>query len=788
VIILFHILRTSIIAQPTAAIKGVAFGSNGIPLPYANIALIGCTDQSVFKGHVSDSAGSFFISELNNGAYKLKVFYLGYNNFETDTFYLTQNDTLEVENLVLTASSQQIEAVEVIAVRKFINHGPGKTTINVADQISAAGENTLELMHHVPSVSTDDENNVLLRGAPATILIDGVESDLGNSLDELPAEVVEKIEIITNPSAKYQAQNGSGIINIILKKEKVRSSNGGAYFSLGFPEKAKTGVNYTLRHKKVSWFNSLNFDYEKDKRISTSERVSVPTADKLKHTYNSGENIVLKNKMGIRQGIKWAIDQKQFINFKGYFQAVDNNNNSDYFADVFGGDTLLINKNNNNSHGKYLKKYANFNSQWNRLLSNDGKLNLQVIYQNRSINTASDRIISHYNVLTDSLNGDYKSIYRNNNELSNRWKVKTDLEFTILSNLKLEFGGVLGLNYLNSVSNQHKISQRNANDSDTPVLVSDTSYKDLFSLDEINTSAYGVVSYQKKNTYISAGGRFEHNRLTLYSFTEYDNINKRYNNFLPTIHFTQKVNKNFQVSLSASKRVKYPRYTHLNPYVIYHGTYSKSGGNPNLLPEYITNIEIATHFQREKLSLTPSLFYKYFENQIGRYQYIVIEDSLDILFTQFSNIGNNQQIGFEINATQKITRSWNLRSNFLILSQRINSRVLEKGITLYNRSFSAKINSDHRLPSKFRLQITAVYESPVNTIYGRISERYYMDLGLKRTISKKLQLYLKLTDIFNTLQIQKTNHISPTLYSYSNIKKYSNRITFTLSYKFNNLK
>jgi len=774
-------------AQVNSNLNGHVITPNKKAVPFANVALF-TIDNQIKGGDVTDSLGNFYIKNIAQGYYKLQVHFIGFLPYEQDSIYISGQYQTELDTIIIKRRKTQLDEVEIKAERPFMEHSLGQTTINVGEHLAGAGESAIDLMRFVPSVSTDEDNIVLLRGSPVTILVDGVETDLANILEQLPAETVDKLEIITNPSAKYASRNGSGIINIVLKKDKIKGSNGRIEAAMGHPEKWLLGTNYTLRLKRFASYSNINYNHNTD-QIQTETRRTTELNGQQSNLKNRGISDKENDNLILRQGFKYQINKTEFIDLRGLFQSSDNQFNTYNTAHVYRADTTLKSHNETNGHGQYKRKYWELNLRWKKEFKNKSNLNLFAKYENQNINNPSQRFIQPYNVSDSSKSMNYTTQSRAYPETIESSRFKIDYEYPITEKLKFESGGIIIHRQAKAYNEFLKTKYNYNTTNETYTAVADSSKNNSFTVAEISPAAYGVLSTEIKKIFISIGLRYEYTRIKPYSITADTGLVQNYHNLLPTLQLSTSIGEKFTIGFSWSKRIKQAKYKQLNPFVLYNGLYSKSGGNPQLKPQEISNYELSAHWQLGKHSLSPSLFYKQNTGLISQYQHIVIEDDREVLYKQYLNIGNSQQMGFELNMSNRVTENWSIKSNFLIMKQVIDHYAKSHFYEVNDFAYSAKITSDLILPKAFRFQLTGVYESPTNTISGHKYELYYLDIGLRKTLlKKKAAFYLKFSDAFNSLERQKLNKNTPNITAFTVSKQKSRRLMLSFTYKFNKIK
>ncbi len=787
IIILIACCSTQSLSQATTHVKGRVSTPSNKAVPFANVAIFN-THNQIIGGDVTDSLGVFQITDVTEGLYKLQVHFIGFVPYQQDSIYISDLNETDLGTIIIKRQKTRLEEVEVVAERPFMEQSLGQTTINVGEHLSGAGESAIDLMRFVPSVSTDEDNNVLLRGAPVTILVDGVETDLANILEQLPAETVDKLEIITNPSAKYASRNGNGIINIVLKKDKIKGSNSRIQAAVGHPEKWLFGTSYTLRMKKLASYSYVNYNHNTDEQTTETHRTTVLNNNES-NLINKGVSKRNMDNLMLRQGFKYQINKSQFIDLRGLYQISTNEFQSFNSSHVYKADSSLKNHTKNTAYGEYKRRYWEVNGRWKKEFKNKSSLNLFAKYEQQFIDNPSHRFIQPYNISDGSVNQSYTTQNRAYPETTTSSRLKFDYEYPISEKLKFETGGIVIQRRAKASNKYLKTKYTYNTDDETFTPSSDSTKSNSFIVNEISPALYSVISTEIKGIYASVGLRYEYTHIEPYSITSDTGLIQQYHKLLPTLQLSTNLGEKFSIGFSWSKRIKQPKYKQLNPFVIYNGLYSKSGGNPQLKPQEINNYELSAHWQLSKHSFSPSLFHKQNTGLISQYQHIIIEDEREVMYRQYLNIGNSQQYGFELNMSNRITESWSLKSNFLIMHQTIKHYAKAHYFNVNDLSYNAKITSDILLPQNFRLQLTGVYESPTNTVSGLKYELYFFDLGLRKSILKKKgALYLKYADALNTLERRKLNDNTPNIHSNTKSKQQSRRLLLSLTYKFNKIR
>ncbi|WP_430813803.1 TonB-dependent receptor domain-containing protein [Carboxylicivirga sp. RSCT41] len=786
-VLAFFLICSGVWAQSDATLRGTIVKPNNKAVLFCNVALLNMKTQSLTGGGVTDSLGNFQIEHIAPGYYSLQVHYIGFDPYKQDSLFIRRGENLTLDTLVIRRKRTRLDEVQVTARRPFIEQGLGQTTINVGEHIAGAGESAIDLMRFVPSVTTDEDNNVLLRGAPVTILVDGVETDLANVLEQLPAETVDKLEIITNPSAKYSSRNGNGIINIVLKKDKIKGSNGRLEAAIGTPERYVASANYTLRMKKWTSYTNVSYKHNTDEVESLLNRSSVINND-TSYLNNAGFTERETDDLMVRQGFKYQIDKSQFVDVRGMYKSGFQNYSTINSSFNRRADSTLKSHNETQGKGERQRFFWELNGRWKKSFNNKASLNVFAKYEQQRNDAPSFRTIQPYDVNDATPKKDYSTQERGMPEEIESTRLNIDYEHPLGKKLKLEAGATVLYRYSKADNIFLKTKYTYRQESEDYEVSGDDSRNNSFSVEELSPALYTVVSTELKEVFISAGLRYEYTTVEPYSITADSGVHQTYHHLLPTVQFSRKFGEKCNVGLSWSKRIKQPKYKQLNPFVVYNGLYSKSGGNPELKPQKTTNTELTVHWQLGKHAISPSVFWKENTDMFNQYQYLVVEDGRDIMFRQFMNLGNSRELGAELNLSNRISDHWDIKSNFLVMHQDIEGVVKDNAFKVADYAYSGKITSDLILGKSFRIQLTGAYESPVNTITGRRFEYYFIDMGLRKAVLKKKgSLYLKYSDVFDNMERKRMTNSADGIIAYNTSKAITRRLLLSFSYKFSKI-
>lgn len=745
------------------------------PMPYVSVALLKVADSTVIDGGITNDKGVFSITNRRAGKYILKYSFVGYKDTYKDIEI--KNASVDVGTVMLKASSETLEEVKIVGAKQMMEYKLDKRVINVDQNLVSAGGNASDVLEDVPSVEVDDEGNISLRGASnVTLLIDGKPSSLyGNDvpsvLAQIPASQIDKIEVITNPSAKYNPEGMSGIINITLKEKGNMGLNGNINISSGTAlkkwmpqESIAASLNWS--NKKFSLSASGDFRYDKRGMITDGLRfikgTTGATTDLIRTTRNGGETGFGG---GIRLGGEWYINKFNTLSLSfnthvhntpdDYSTTRNNNllnltndarNNTDKSEGIndgqFNNIGLTYQKDFKDKKGQLF--YSSFTWNWGKF---NRKIEDNVIYDNPV-----------YDAIGNLTNTNYM---RGDTSESNNHRAVADIHYVhpFSEKMQLEVGYNMNYNESKSTSITAYDNVRNLTES----------YD--FEREEYIHALYATFGLQinKFSAQLGARQEFVNNDFKKTDFagvkTPFD---KDYNSFYPTIHLSYQLNQNNSFQVSYSKRIRRPDPWTMMPNIDRTNKEYLRFGNPNIDPEYTDAFELGWSLMFEKTTIFTSAYYRYVNNGMTRFQFLWNQananyygfdwawtaagsEDADALTAQtFVNLAHSSNYGLEVIVDRDITDWWkaNLSMNFFGSYQDGTALNYDK-TTSFN--FNTKLNTTITLPKNFTIQISGRYYAPRKSIQGRDNARYDFDIAIKKSLwNKQANIGINFRDIFDT--------------------------------------
>jgi len=765
--------------QVKASLSGNVYGVNNRPLTFATISLLNLSDTTLVKTTISDSIGRYSFKNIAQGNYFLKISMTGYDEKSSQSITINNATEVQAPSMVLSAHNAALKAVTVTAKKPFIERKIDRTVVNVENSSIAAGSTAMEVLEKAPSVMVDKDGNISMAGKNGVlVMIDGKPTYMSNSdlvqlLKSMQSSQVESIELITNPSAKYDAAGNSGIINIKTKKSKTVGTNGSLTVGGGYGNDYKTNAGITLNHRneKMNVFGNYNYSDNHTGRVLNINRVS---SLNNQNTYFSQQQI----EDGDYQNNNFKAGVDLFINKKNTVGVMVNGyaNNGNTFAKnvtQIGGSEKGVDS--------VLNVPGQVNGRYNSIAYN---LNYKTILDSAGMELTIDADYSHNSSKNYSAYDNYflskdgatlKTPYFNRNNTPstiNIKSIKADYVYPVSKNMKLEAG--LKSSIVRTDNDLQYEDLENGN------WKSNVNRSNHFIYDETIHAAYVNANRQFKKTSVQVGLRAEKTISKGNSITENKVVNRSYFDLFPSLFVNQSFTDNHAASFSYSRRIDRPAYNALNPFVYYLDQYTFQKGNPFLNPQYTHSFEVGYQFKK-KYSAT---FNYSLTNDIIT-DVILPDTARKGLYQTSANVKNANFYSITFNAPFTVKKWWNANNTLTIFNNQYHTNNLE-GLELNANKTSFYFSSNHNftLPKGFATEVSGNYRSSM--VYGTLymASNYGMDMGLSKTLlNKKGNIKFSVSDVFNT-RTAKINSTLPNV-NYNLSQKHESRVfRLTFTYRF----
>lgn len=776
-IFVFQLISGAIIAQ---SVTGKVVDEEAQPIPFCNVAAFSAADSSLVKGTTTQPNGTFSLS-LPEGNYYVNVSFVSYAP-QFLPLTLSGNKEIDIGTITLQPNSEVLDEVVIEGEKSTMELKLDKRVFNVEKDLANVGCNAAEILNNVPSVEVDVEGNVSLRGSGnVRILIDGRQSGLvgtgdGDALSQLSGDLIEKIEVITNPSARYDAEGEVGIINIVLKKDQKKGVNGSVTARAGFPHNYGLSGNINWRRKKVNFFLStgLNFRQRPGQGYSIQEFTEPDTVysfERIREHYRGGlsENV--------RGGVDFLINEKNTVTTSLMYSYSRGNNFAKTTYNDFQGlsDNLLqsIVREDDELEIEHTVEYSLNYEHLFEEGNKDHKLLVDARY-----------IYSDDQESSDITEGDIELpepqiIQRvDNKEFEENFVGQIDYIYPFAEEGKLELGA--------------KTSIRNFNNDFLVEELVDGSWEPVepfnnnFLYEENIHAAYAMIGNQINSFSFQLGLRGEYSDIST-TLVETDEFNPReYFNLFPSAHFSYEIVENNSVQLSYSRRINRPRFWSLIPFFGYSDSRNFRSGNPNLNPEFTDAFELAYLKYFETGNLFSSVYYRSGYNIIQRITDVDEETGMILRFP--INTGTQEAYGVEFTFSKRFWEDLTINGNANFYREITKGEYQGQNLYADAQTMRTRTTAKYDFNKRTAAQLSFNYRAPQQTIQGRQDAIAHMDLSASQDLfNEKATLTFSIRDVFNS-RIRRWETFDTDFYQYSEFQWRARQFLFNFTYRINQRK
>lgn len=770
------------------------------PLEAASVQLIQNKLDSVTKkrkdvivaGMLTNKKGEFSLANLSiMASYKLKITASGYKTIEQKVAFTMNmsgggngdmNSMLggvdkDLGNFKLKIDAQQLQNVTVTADRPLLTMNIDRKVFNVEKNLTSVGGTAVDVMKNVPSVNVDIDGNVTLRNAAPQIFVDGRPSTL--TLDQIPADAIATVEIITNPSAKFDASGGgAGILNIVLKKNRKAGYNGSVRASVDSRARPGFGGDFNVKQDKVNFFVAGMLGIRKS--ISTVSSTRTDFLNNATANLQQDNGPVSRGFFSFgRAGMDYFIDNRNTLTIggnisRGQFKTEDKINilrdtifipitiadkgyRTSYTISNFlnYGSTLSF-KHNFAKAGKDLTADVNFNYSKN---DNQGDFSTQYFYMNNNPKTSL--------IAEQSLGGGTTKFFT----------AQTDYTNPITAKSKIEMGARMAIRNFTSFNNNYIKNS-------TGQLINIPSLNNNYEFRDMVAAAYTTYSQQFKKLSMQLGLRVESSEYNGNLISQSKTFTNAYPfSLFPSAFFTYKVTDKQDFQLNYSRKINRPNFFQIIPFIDYSDSLNLSKGNPDLIPEFTNLMELSYSNQfKTGQTFLATAYFRNTENLITRFQYKdrnpnpAKNDS--VIMSTYINATKSYTYGLELTGKNKLANWWDITTNINIFNSTIDAANIVGGLKTSQWSWFAKINNNFKLPKNYSIQLSGDYTAKTllppgssggrgmggmmggfsgfgqvqTSAQGYIKPRYSMDIAIKKEFLKNnaASLTLQMNDIFRT--------------------------------------
>ncbi|MFN8325295.1 TonB-dependent receptor domain-containing protein [Flavobacterium sp.] len=756
--------------------------STNLPLEYSTITLKNTSNPSLVFGGITNNKGEFSI-QVAKGTYDIIIEFISFQPFQINSKSITQN--LNLGTISLSEGAEQLKEVIVRAEKTTVEIKLDKKVYNVGNDLMVKGGTVSDILDNIPSVSVDVEGNVSLRGNEnVKILVDGRPSNAINIADALkliPAESIDKVEVITNPSARYDAEGGGGILNIILKKGKNQGINGTFVATTGTPD--NHGVNGTVNFKSEQFnlFTTQGYSYRNGpgNAMTNSRYLNDDNTTESYMNENRDNERISKSYNG-NFGFDWYLDKTLTWTNTANFRKSSGDNRDNVFQNYFDENYIYqYTRNRINdevSNSKNLEYATNFTKNFKKSghkLTVDGSFSSNIDKNSALISdqTSNSSTISFDETI--------------NNQKQGRNLIQTDYVLPLGKGSQFE-AGYRG--DFTTITTNYSVVQ---NGIPQPNFTNTLEYKE-----KIN-ALYTQYGFKFKKLSSLFGLRWEDSDIDVNQLETNDYNNKKYNNFFPSAFFNYELTDNSNLSLSYSKRIQRPRGRQLNPFNNLSSNVNIFIGNPDLNPSFTDAIDLGYLKKWNKVTLNTSAYvnktsdvFQFVRKESGDFQ-----NGIPVIISTPINLSTEYRAGFEFTLNYSPYKWWKINTNFNFFYVETDGDYTYTDYTgneVYQNfdnktnSWFARLSSKISLPYKIDWQTNMNYNGIQKTAQGRNMDNFSMNLAFSKDVLKdKATVSLNVSDVFNSRKRKLYTYLPGVVDSYGEMQWRERQITLSFTYRFN---
>lgn len=775
-IFLFSFICNTGFAQDKGTITGtITEESSSKGLEGVSVKLMD-TAGSIMNGDITKSDGSFSISEIDFGKYNLEISFIGYKTITRNGIQIANSEVMNLGQISMTNDSIKTDEIVVETQTSDVKFEDDKLVYSIGNNTVAKGETVMDVLRKTPMVSVDQEDNISIRGNTGVkILVDGKESRSFNNLNQMPAELVEKIEVITNPSAKYQAEGVAGIINIVMKDIDIFGTNGYVNLSGGYRDIYNAGTTLGLKKNKFSTEVNLYSGQWFGDGVIFSQRDNY-NSDSIRYVINNANSSNRSRWYYTDLSLDYRFDKQNYLQFFGDYTLsnwtykFNSNINNNTPQNV----PVSIIDQRTNMDGKWESFNAGF--FYNKKFNEDGhELSVQSTYnisqspQNNYINRntldgSRNPVVPYPYVYQDVRKSDFKNLY-----------TSADYIFPINKTNKLEAG------YKGTIENETNNFENDSLNHTTGLYERNNLISNRFVYDKNIQALYAVYNTSLVGIGVKAGLRMEYAHVTGDVTNSGQKFVNDYTDLFPSAMLTYKFGTTEEIRVSYSRRINRPPGWFLNPFLTQNTPQALNSGNPNLKPEYTNGFELAFMKFFGSFSVTPTAFYRTKTDVMSFYSILIDSNRT---FSTYRNIGNARNYGMDLIVGGSPFSWLSMNGTISYYRSEFDESSLPAASDRQGNLWQANLNTNIKLPENFNLQIFYNYQGENVTAQGKTKGFNNVGAGLSKTFfDDALTLNITARDIFK----QSRYYIETYSNGYNSVQENKNNfrnINFSISYKF----
>lgn len=759
------------------------------PLEYATVTLINTKNSKAIFGGITNNLGEFSI-DANAGLYDLKIEFISFNPLIIKQQKLLEDTNLG--NILMFENPSQLGEVVVRAESSTVEIKLDKKVYNVGKDMVVKGGTATDVLNNVPSVTVDGDGNVSLRGNEnVKIFIDGrptTATNIASALQQISADAVDKIEVISNPSARYDAEGGAGILNIILKKGKSDGINGTITATLGNPKNAGLVSSFNYKTELFNFYAGFGYNDSKSPGNAKTNSDYLNPNRTIERSINQVSKQERGRKgIGYNFGIDLNIDKSTIWTNAINVRTNEGDNPDNVFISNYLPTGNFVRNRYNNQFTSV--RDVDFTTSFIKKFKKDGhKLTINGTFGNdldKDNSTISDLIIGQENLVTKEATKNIQSESRNLLQADYVLPFGKSNQFEM--GYKGDFNGLLTNFAVGNLDNYGNYTPNLA-------LTNIFDYKE-----KINAGYIQIGSKFKKLSFL-LGMRFEDSKININLLTTNEFNSKHYQNWFPSAFLTYPISDITSISLNYSKRITRPRNRFINPFAGFASNINIFQGNPDINPSTTDVLDFGVLTKIKKVTFTSSIYYNNSKNPFlfTRRENGNVVNGTKVLLSTPINLETEQRFGIEFTANFSPIKWWKLNTNFNFFQSKLygnntytllNSNVLVVNyLEKKSTNWFLKLNSKISLPYKIDWQTNGIYTAPQDTPQGKSLSVYTINLAFSKDILKdKATISLNVSDLFNSTKMFRQFNL-PTVNSYTEMQRRERQINLNFTYRFNKKK
>ncbi|MBF9223786.1 outer membrane beta-barrel protein [Hymenobacter ruricola] len=726
----------------TGAVRGTLLETGtGNPVSFASVVLLRSADSTFVAGTQASELGVFELAQVPLGQYVLRATAVGYRTGRRVISLTAGASAATLGTWKLRPAATQLTDVVVTAERAVVTGGLDKKVIDVSKDLTATGGTAIDALQNVPSVTVDQTGAVSIRGASnVTVFIDGKPT--GTTLDQIPASSIQSVEVITNPSARYDASGAGGILNIVLKKERREGLNGQVSATGGTGDKANASLLLNYRKGKVNAFGQ--YDYRRDRRYfrGTVDQTTLGRDSTLRlHQDRSGASVQTTH--ALRLGLDYALTPEQTLTL-----AVQPRLN------LTSTDETLLSRQVNATAGERPVR-AGTSTRANASTGTFRAADLTLDYR-REWAAHKGRELTASAVYTPLLNDnavDSRLVYLDNSQRTQRQQTRNR---TAQATAQVDYVRPLGEKSrfetgARSSLRRYDIDYQLAS---APALAFDPSNRFVYG--QYVQAAYGLYAGARGQLSYQAGLRAEHTTITGDQRTTGEQFTQRYLSLFPTAVLALDLPHDQRVQLSYSRRVGRPDAGDVNPFLDRTDQLNLTAGNPQLRPEFVNSFELGHQVDGAGgRSLGTTAFYRLETATLKPFRQVITDPLTGNLVTLTTrlNVGDETSYGLEVVGATPLAAFWKVNGTASAFRRIIRGSTSGTAVNTTSLAFTGRLNNTFPLSKRVDAQLAVNYRSPINSAQGTRGEAFNIDLAARYNVLGEHGTFtLRVADLFNTLR------------------------------------